>query len=134
MAQTDALIGSGFQFPIRVNERGGLNWSAGPQRIQDAVWLILATAPGERLMRPAFGAGVDDFVFEPNDAASRTRLATAIAHALTRDEPRIELTGVTVEEVPDGPSAVLVRVEYRIRSTNELHNLVYPLYLQEGLG
>jgi Bacteriophage baseplate protein W len=134
MAQQDPLIGTGFKFPIKVNATGGLDWSDGPQRIQDAIWIILSTGPGERVMRPKFGAGAQDFVFEPNSAASRARLATAIADALTRSEPRIELVNVAVDEAAQGPSCVLATIEYRIRSTNELYNMVYPLYVQEGLG
>ncbi len=134
MAQQDQLIGTGFKFPIKVNPKGGLDWSSGPQRIQDAIWIILSTCPGERQMRPTFGAGAQDFVFESNSAASRTRLATTISNALTQWEPRIELANVAVNESPQGPSWVLVTIEYRISGANNLQNLVYPLYLQEGLG
>jgi uncharacterized protein len=128
------LIGTGFQFPIKVNAKGGLNWSSGPARVQDAIWIILSTSLGERVMRPTFGAGVEDFVFEPNSAASRIRLADAINNALSQWEPRIELVNVAVTEAPQGPSYVLVMIDYRIRTTNELFNLVYPLYVQEGVG
>jgi phage baseplate assembly protein W len=135
MAQQDPVIGTGFQFPIKVNPKGGLDWSSGPQRIQDAIWIVLSTSAGERVMRPTFGAGVQDFVFAPNSAAYRTLLANAIKNALTKWEPRIDLVNLTVQEAPQqGPGCVLVAVEYRIRSTNALYNLVYPLYVQEGVG
>jgi phage baseplate assembly protein W len=130
----DDLIGTGFKFPIKVNGKGGLDWSSGPQRIQDAIWIILATSQGERVMRPAFGAGAADFLFESNSPAARARLADAISNALSRWEPRIELVKVAVTEAPQVPSQVLVEIDYRIRATNELHNLVYPLYVREGLG
>ena len=54
-AQTD-IIGRGWQFPVKVNASGGLNWSSGADRIRDAIWIVLGTAPGERVMRPTFGA------------------------------------------------------------------------------
>jgi phage baseplate assembly protein W len=130
----ESLIGTGFQFPIKVNAKGGLDWSTGPRRVQDAIWIILRTAAGERVMRPAFGAGVEDYVFESNSPATRVRLADAIKNALSKWEPRIELVNVNVTESPDGPSHVLVAIDYRIRVTNELYNMVYPLYLREGLG
>ena len=85
-------------------------------------------------MRPTFGAGVEDFVFEPNSAALRARLAETIQHTLTQWEPRIELVDVQAIESPQGPNYVLVTIEYRIRSTNELYNMVYPFFLQEGVG
>jgi uncharacterized protein len=63
----------------------------------------------------------------------RTRLQSAVNDALLKWEPRIELTNVNVQE-GDQPSQVLVSIDYRIRTTNELFNLVYPLYVQEGAG
>jgi phage baseplate assembly protein W len=128
------LIGTGFQFPLKVNAKGGLNWTTGPQRIQDAIWIILSTSWGERVMRPTFGASVEDFVFESNSAARRVRLADTIQSGLSQWEPRIELVNVAVTDSPQGPSYILVTIDYRIRATNELFNMVYPLYVQEGRG
>lgn len=132
--RTYDFIGIGWKFPIRVNAKGGLGWSAGPERIQDAIWLIIKTALGERVMRPRFGAGVDDFVFQPNSPAIRAALASAIKQALLEWEPRIELEAVRVEPVPGEPSQVLASIEYRSRTTNELFNVVYPFYLEEGVS
>ena len=128
------IIGTGFKFPIKVNAKGGLDWSSGPQRIQDAIWIILSSAPGERVMLPEFGAGVQDFVFQPNSMETRALLANTISSALSQWEPRIELVNVSVNESPQGPSIVLISIDYRIRATNELNNMVYPLYVQEGIG
>jgi phage baseplate assembly protein W len=133
MAAAVELIGKGWKFPIKVNAKGGLSYSDGPERIQDAIWIVLSTALGERLMRPDFGAGVHDYVFQPNSDVMRTRLQSAVNDALLKWEPRIELTNVNVQE-GDQPSLVRVSIDYRIRTTNELFNLVYPLYVEEGAG
>ncbi len=128
------FIGRGWRFPIRVDAKGRLSWSEGPERIQDAIWIIIKTALGERVMRPKFGAGVDAYVFQPNSPATRTALASAIKTALVDWEPRIELDAVRVEPVEGEPSQALITVEYRIRTTNELFNVVYPFYLEEGVS
>jgi phage baseplate assembly protein W len=128
------FIGRGWRFPIKVDARGAIGWSEGPDRIRDAIWLVLNTGLGERVMRPTFGAGVHDYVFQPNTPATRTALAEAIRQALVRWEPRIEVDAVRVDPVPGEPSQVLAAVEYRIRRTNELFNVVWPFYLQEGVG
>jgi phage baseplate assembly protein W len=127
------IIGTGWKFPIKVNPRGALTWSNGPDRIRDAIWIVLSTALGERVMRPTFGAGVESYVFEPNSAVSRTRLAAAIRDGLTRWEPRISLVNIDVSE-GDVPNLVNVSIDYTIRTTNELFNLVFPFYVQEGVG
>lgn len=134
MAETRDFVGQGWRFSIKVNAKGGLSWSSGPERIQDAIWLIIKTALGERMMRPHFGAGVDDFVFQPNSPAIRVALASAVKQALLEWEPRIELEAVRVDPVPGEPSQVLASIEYRIRTTNELFNVVYPFYLEEGVS
>jgi len=148
------FIGTGWRFPIKVNARGRLEWSGGPQRIQESIWLIIKTAMGERIMRPKFGAGVDDFVFQSNSAINRSKLAIAIKSALLEWEPRIDLDEVRVDSAADLESTrvdsgdedarfissgnlesqVLVKIQYRIRTTNELFNVVFPFYLEEGVS
>jgi phage baseplate assembly protein W len=148
------FIGTGWRFPIKVNARGRLEWSGGPQRIQESVWLIIKTALGERIMRPKFGAGVDDFVFQSNSVVNRSKLAIAVKSALLEWEPRIDLDEVRVDSAADlesrridsgdqdvrfvSPgsfeSQVLVTIQYRIRTTNELFNVVFPFYLEEGVS
>lgn len=132
MAAID-ILGKGWKFPIKVNRQGGLSYSEGAERVQDAIWIVLGTSKRERIMRPDFGAGVHDYVFQPNSPAVRTRMASEISAALTRWEPRINLVGVRVEEGRE-PSQVLVYVDYRLNDTNELFNLVYPLYVEEGIS
>jgi uncharacterized protein len=126
------FIGKGWRFPVNVNAKGGLDWSDGPQRVSDAIWLIVKTALGERVMRPTFGAGVNDFVFQSNSSVIRARLAAAIKQALLKWEPRINLTQVSVAPAADQPSQVLVSIGYTLRDTNEVFNVVYPFYLAEG--
>lgn len=127
------IIGQGWKFPVKVNASGGISWSSGADRIRDAIWIVLGTSPGERVMRPTFGAGVENFVFKPNSPATRANLASAISSALTNWEPRISIANIDVS-AGDEPNLVNISIDYTIRTTNELFNLVYPLYLQEGAG
>ena len=124
------FIGQGWRFPIRVNAKGGLDWSSGPERIQDTIWIIIRTALGERVMRPKFGRGRSRFLSQSNSPLVRASLASAISTALLQWEPRIEVAGVNVDPDPGEPSQVLVSIDYRIRSTNTLSNVVYPFYLE----
>jgi uncharacterized protein len=126
------IIGRGWRFPIKVNAKGGLDWSEGPDRIRDAIWIVVSTSLGERLMRPEFGAGLKDYVFEPNSDIVRAELASAVRRALIQWEPRIDLVSLRVDPSPDQDSQVLISLDYQIRDTNELFNMVFPFYLQEG--
>jgi phage baseplate assembly protein W len=126
------IIGQGWSFPIKVNANGGLDWSSGADRIQTAIWIILSTSPGERVMLPEFGAGIKDYVFQSNSASLRNQLVGEIQKALTQWEPRIQLVSVTATTSLDQDSLVLISIDYQIRDTNELYNMVYPFFLQEG--
>jgi phage baseplate assembly protein W len=130
----ELLIGKGIAFPPRITPQGGITWSEGPRRVQDAIWIVLVTSLGERIMRPKFGASVREFVFAPNSEVTRAAIEDAIRQALVRWEPRIDLENVSVEAVFGVPNEVAVKIDYRLRDTNELFNLVYPLYVEEGLG
>jgi phage baseplate assembly protein W len=126
------IIGQGWSFPIKVNAKGGLDWSTGPDRIQAAIWIILSTSPGERLMLPTFGAGIKDYVFESNSQVACARLQTGVEKALTQWEPRIQVVSVQATPSTEQDSLVLISITYQISNTNELYNMVYPFFLTEG--
>lgn len=126
------FLGTGWNFPIRVNPRGGLSFVSAEQDIEQAIWIVLSTAPGERQMLPRFGCGIHDFVFAPNSAATRGTIATLVRKALTTFEPRIDVVDVRVDATAEEPNKLLIRIDYRVRKSNAFQNLVYPFYLKEG--
>ena len=135
MADANAdFIGRGWRFHVKPDARGGLNLVEGPELIRQAIWLILTTAPGERQMRPEFGCGIHDLVFEANTAALHGLVQASVRGALVRWEPRIDVLGVRVEAPPEQPNLLLIHVDYRMRANNAFFNLVYPYFLLEGAG
>lgn len=133
-APTRSFLGTGWQFPIRLNPQGGLDYSSGEQHVAEAIWIILSTCQGERQMRPQFGCGMQEFVFASNNPSTFGNVAHLVRKALTEYEPRVDVLNVQVQTTPDEPNKVLIRVDYRIRSTNAYHNMVYPFFVQEGPG
>lgn len=127
-----AFLGQGWAFPVRVNARGGLDWSQGGRAIADAIWIVLSTPRRSRIMEPEFGCGLHDYVFAPNDPNTRALIATEVRTALVRWEPRIDVLAVRAEPELDRPNTLLIEVDYRIRANNATGNLVYPFYLNEG--
>jgi phage baseplate assembly protein W len=125
------FLGSGWKFPIRINARGGLSLSSHEQDIEEAIWIILSTAKGERVMKTDFGCGIQDYVFAPNNPATRGSIAYEVQKALARYEPRIDVNEVRVDSFPESPNQLLIRVDYSVRATNAKRNLVYPFYLRE---
>lgn len=131
--QTD-LIGRGLSFPVKPDAGGRLPLMGGDEKIRQSIWVILGTALGERQMRPTFGCGIHDLVFQPNTAALRGQVQQKVLETLTRWEPRIHVIDVRVETPPEGRNYLLIRVDYQVLSNNSLYNLVYPYFLNEGVG
>ena len=123
------IIGSGLAFPLQVDRRGGIALARDETDIEQAIELILGTAPGERPMRPEFGCGVHDFVFDTIDASTVGKMEQAIRDALDRWEPRVfvETVEFNLDEVADG--RLIIDIGYRVRATNTMRNLVYPFYV-----
>lgn len=134
MSRVADILGQGWRFPVRVNARGGLDWSRGEASVEEAVWLVLATPRRSRVMLPTFGCGISDYVFAPDNAATRAAVEDEVREALVRWEPRIDVLRVTATAHADAPHTLLVEVDYRIRANNAAHNLVYPFYLRESAG
>ena len=132
--QNREFLGQGLSFPLQIGQQGGIALAKGSQEIEQSILIVLSTSPGERKMRPDFGCRIKELVFAPDNATTRRLAAYYVEEALDRWEPRIELLDVEVAPPPDEPNALLIRVEYRIRTTNNLFNLVYPFYLERSVA
>lgn len=126
------FLGVGWKFPIRINARGGFSLSRHEQDIEEAIWIILSTAKGERVMEPDFGCGIHEYVFAPNNPGTRGSITFEVHKALAEFEPRIEVESVRVESFPEAANRLLIYVDYRVRSNNVRRNIVYPFYLTEA--
>lgn len=135
-----AFLGVGWAFPLSVSA-GRTATAAYDEDIREAIRIIIGTNPGERVMRPDFGAGLNQFLFEPVNTTTMATLQQRVQAALVDWEPRIDVNTVTVTAqwpsdatVPD-PSdrdVLFIQVFYTVRATNSNQNLVYPFYLGEG--
>jgi phage baseplate assembly protein W len=126
------FLGVGFAYPARLDAANHLARAAYEEDVRQAVRIILGTNPGERVMRPDFGAGLNDFLFEPISTTTLALVRTRVFNALTDWEPRIDVERVRVSYDPAVQGKLLIEIMYRIRATNTQYNLVYPFYLQEG--
>lgn len=99
--------------------------------IKEAIRIILSTSKGERVMRPDFGCGIYEFVFASLNTATLGMIETSVREALTLWEPRIDLVNVSVSEAEAEEGKLLISIDYRVRTTNNEFNLVYPFYLTE---
>ena len=108
------LLGQGLAFPPRVGGDGRLQWAVGEASITDAIAIILGTSPGERIGLPRFGAGLDRFLFEGNNAGTHARIAEAIGTALKAAEPRIQLESISVGADASSPETAIATIHWRL--------------------
>ncbi len=127
------FLGRGWAMPVALDPRTGLVGSAAYEEdIRQSILIILETSPGERLMRPNFGCGIHELVFASVDSTTLQRVRSTVEEALRRCEARIDVLSVNVDEAATIDGQLVVGIEYRVRTTNQLGNLVFPFYFREG--
>jgi phage baseplate assembly protein W len=126
------VLGAGWGFPVeRVHERFAV--AADEESVRQAIRIVLSTARGERVMRPDFGCDLHELVFAPNDRATQAAAAFRVREALQAWEPRIDVLDVQASASGDRGELLLIHVAYRVRSSDNRFNLVYPFYLDRPL-
>jgi uncharacterized protein len=111
------LYGRSMAFPPRVGENGRIAWSEGETNIRESIQIILKTEEKERLYLPNFGAGLRQYLFEPNTVATRFQIQDRITKALQQWEPRIAVDNVEVEQDPRDAQAAIATIEYKLIAT-----------------
>jgi phage baseplate assembly protein W len=129
------FLGVGWNFPVGLNtegeNQGEIKLAAYEESVRQSILIILGTAKGERVMRPDFGCGIYDVVFEVNSASTASRIAQSVRDALIQFETRIDVRDIQVQP-RNGGEVLLISIDYEVRATNSAFNLVYPFYLERS--
>jgi len=124
--------------PIPVNwpllglpdSEGRLCYPSLEESVYQSIKIILQTRPGERLMRPGYGGGLERYLHESNTLTTRRRISDLITESLQRWEPRLLLDRVDVWEVDERPDTVRIEIIYRLRNTNTPQQMGITLELE----
>lgn len=120
--------GRGMTYPLQLGV-AGISESAGVAKVEESIRIVLGTQYGERVMRPRFGSNLQSLAFAPNNVATANLARYYVAEGLAQSEPRIEVVDVVVtNDTVNG--ALLIDISYRLRTTQDVRNLVYPFYLE----
>lgn len=119
--------------PVALDPRAGkIAFVEYEDDIRQAIFIILETPAGERVMRPEFGCGIHELVFTSLDSTTLQRIRSEVQDALRRYEARIDVLSVNVDEAATTEGKLIVEIEYRVRKTNQVGNIVFPFYFREG--
>jgi len=126
------FLGTGWSFPPEFGKgKNSIKMSSGAEDIKESLFILLSTKLGERFMTPDFGCDMDIFLFEPLDLDLEQKIEDEIRRAILLYETRISVDGIGFD--PDREAgALLINVDYTIRTTNTRTNIVFPFYLKEG--
>lgn len=130
----NSFVGAGWNYSltrggIGVNGQGNIGLVEGDLDVAKSIFIILSTAPGERVMRTDFGCGIHDLVFSSPSPQIFGLISYHVEQALGRWEPRVEVVDVVTTVDSNAPECLLVNIIYKVKQTNSERNLVYPFYV-----
>jgi phage baseplate assembly protein W len=127
-----SFLGKGWRYPVEIDRSGGVAMTELEESIRQSIYIIVGTAPGERVMRPLFGCHIHELLYSPNNGNTAALAAHFASEALSKWEPRITDVEVEAEPSPEERNRLNLRIRYRVRATNSSRNLVYPFYLRRS--
>ena len=84
-------------------------------------------------MRPDYGCGLEDLLFEPVNTSLLTYIKELISKAILYYEPRVYLQNIEIledENLLEG--RVMISLDVVVRSTNSRFNYVFDFYKREA--
>jgi len=123
------IVGRGWVFPPKVGPQGGMALTTERNEIEQSIWIILSTSPGQRVMRPTFGCRLHELIFAPNNSFTAAQAARYVEEALGMWEPRINVIAVDAHPDSQDTSRLVIEILYEIKANHDRRSLVHPFYL-----
>ena len=133
MSTDNTFLGRGWSFPPEFSRAAkGVTLLENEQDIESSLDILLSTRLGERIMRPDYGCNLNKIIFENMNLTMQTYLKDLVENAILYHEPRIDLENIEIDTSRETEGLMLIRIDYRVRTTNSRFNYVYPFYRHEG--
>lgn len=123
-----AWTAAGFQ----VGPTGATEMVEDDAAIRQSIMLLVATRPGERVMRPEYGCSLTRLVFAPNDETTAGLAIHYVRSAVERWEPRVDMLRVDAVRDPERPDRLVILLDYRVRASQRTDQLRIPFDLTTG--
>jgi phage baseplate assembly protein W len=115
---------------LRLSAGGGIEMVEEEDSVRQAIQLLLASVPGERVMRQEYGCDLHRLVFSPNDDTTAGLAKHYVERALARWEPRIQILRLDALRVEEDPGRLDIHLEYRVRASQRTERLAFPFSLR----
>lgn len=114
-----------LDLPYHFDGNGRSAGTGHADHIRDLIEQVLFTSPGERVMRPDFGAGLLGMVFEPNSTLVAGTAQFLLTSGLQRHLSHlIAVDAVTVEHID---SSLQVTVRYVVLAEGDLQQSTFSV-------
>jgi len=129
----NSFLGTGWSFPPQfLDPHQGVRMSKDDEDIREALYILLSTLPGERLMNPEYGCDLHSQVFSGISNSTKTVIEDLITTAILYFEPRVTLVSINIDDSDQINGKLDVYLTYQVNGVNSRKNMVYPFYLAEG--
>jgi uncharacterized protein len=115
---------------LRTSVTGSVDMVEGNDAVRQAILLLVATVPGERVMRPEYGCSLNRLVFSPNDDTTAGLAMHYVRRAVERWEPRVDILSLDAGRSELEPDRLDIVLEYRVRATQRTERVTIPVSLQ----
>lgn len=126
------IVGKGFSVDFGLDQMGQVKLSSYEKNIEESIYIILSTKPGERVYNNKFGCRVHELMFEPNSIRTQNLAKHYVQKSIEEFEARIEV--LTIEVSSNMENSINIDIQYKIRESNMVNNYVYPFYLVPQIG
>ncbi|GAB1420218.1 GPW/gp25 family protein [Anaerolineales bacterium] len=123
------FVGRRLAFPPKPGNHNQFSLVSDDVAIRQAIYVIIFTVPGERVMRPEFGCQIHELIFDPANEETAILAERYVREAILRWEPRIDIMSLEVDPGDAGRGELMIRIQYLIKGQYEPRSLVYPYYL-----
>ena len=114
---------------LNVSPTGGIEMVEEKESVRQAIFLLLTTIPGERVMRPDYGCDLYKLIFAPNDQTTAGLAIHYVKQAIERWEKRAEILFLDAYNDRQNEEKLNIVMEYRLRTTQTIDQFNFSLHL-----
>ena len=114
--------------PFNIDTAGEVAYDSDPVVwARNHILAVCLTNPGERVMRPNYGAGIFNFVFEMQDPLIEAQVVNAVQDAVANYEPNIRIHSVNFVPQPDFSGVAILDISFSVGANPTPHSAMVPL-------
>jgi hypothetical protein len=114
--------------PFNISVTGMVAYDVDPVAwASNHILAVVLTNPGERVMRPTYGAGLQNFVWENQDPLVEQQMLASIRTAVNVSEPNVTLHELQFVPTPDFSGQVELHISFSIGAAPTIHTVTFSL-------